>query len=341
MRSERAADRIRGFVWGAAVGDALGSRAKAGATGKQAPLQISALTQMLLFAGESLIRAFNRGNEKGIAPDFVACIDHGYARWLETQGLKSSRWLEYLPDGKYDGWLIGSAELWRTADPNTATIEALLTQTAGSAEHPANARRGSSANCSSAVAGLASRPVDDDWSRKIAQSAVRLTHGHPEAAIAGGAAAVLIRALVHEQHSWREARRLALAVATEHLDHAAPEASPFLGLADVEDGDHFGDGSTAASALGLAVRSVDRGTTFPDVVAEAIQSGGAVRTTAQLAGAIAGARRGVRFVPATFRRALVERWTVGALADDLAAWMSAPSDDQPREPWVDYRYPGW
>ena len=79
------ADRLRGFLWGAAVGDAIGGAVN-GMSADQirerfGPRMLSDLvevggvlgaasqhTQLLLFCCESLIRAFVRGDLKGIGP---------------------------------------------------------------------------------------------------------------------------------------------------------------------------------------------------------------------------------------------------------------------------------
>ncbi len=93
--------RYRGCLLGGAVGDALGAsveflslgeiRARFGAAGIRdyAPAygRIGAITddtQMTLFTAEGLLRAHNRGTQKGIVHT-PTVVHHAYLRWLETQ----------------------------------------------------------------------------------------------------------------------------------------------------------------------------------------------------------------------------------------------------------------
>lgn len=330
-------DRIQAYLWGAAIGDAVGARLKAGRAANKTPeLRISALTQLLLFGAEALIRSFHRANTKGIWPDFVGVTDHALARWLATQELASPRWGHHSPFP--DGWLISCGELWRRADPNAATTNALRAERAGSPRVPVNTRRGSSSLCLAALIGLAPRPVDDDHCRDVARGVMALTHGHHESLAVAAAAAVMVRALVHGGVEWSSARRRAHAVATGHLRSAPQVGHPLGLLADDKPGTSPGDGTTAASALAIALQAAGRGATFQAVLANATQHGGAIRTTCQLAGALSGARHGLAFIPAGLRASLVERWTVSGMADDLGRWMS-DSERQPGGGYIDYRYP--
>jgi ADP-ribosylglycohydrolase len=119
-------DCFRGCLLGGAVGDALGApvefmsldeiRKRFGPRGVTGLVDgawpagsITDDTQMTLFTAEGLLRAQVRGALKGIVhPPTV--VDHAYARWLHTQGERSTRWAKYNEDG-YDGWLIGLPEL--------------------------------------------------------------------------------------------------------------------------------------------------------------------------------------------------------------------------------------
>lgn len=349
MRESEIADRIEGYVWGAAVGDAMGARLKQKASGVDDPgsLAITALTQTVLFGGEALIRAYIRANTKGIAPDFRALFLSGLEHWMRTQVEEPARDIAKTGRALPPGWLIGCEELWRRADPSTDTVGVLRKGYEGGLEG-GNGRRGSSGLAFAAVTGLAAPPLDARRVRNEADSIAALTHDSAEARSVAGATAVLVWQLVHAQGSWPDARRHARAVAGEHLISAGEP--DWLALLDAADSDaDLGDGTTAASALAIAIRAVHRAATFGDVLAHAAQHGDAVRTTAQLAGAIAGARHGKAFVPAHLRDRLHERWVVEALARDLARWMSRGADAQPgpdgfgettSEGWVFYRFGG-
>src|SRR5436305_14060023 len=111
-------ERYQGCLLGGAVGDALGAsvefmslgeiRARFGADGIRdyAPAygRLGAITddtQMTLFTAEGLLRAHNRGREKGIwHPPSI--VHHAYLRWLHTQGMPTA----FPGPTKHDGWLV-------------------------------------------------------------------------------------------------------------------------------------------------------------------------------------------------------------------------------------------
>jgi ADP-ribosylglycohydrolase len=103
LRSSDDADTARGCLLGGAVGDALGApveflssaeiEREFGPEGirdfQPAYGRIGAITdntQMTMFTAEGVLRAFTRGNEKGICHG-PTVIYHAYLRWLQTQGV--------------------------------------------------------------------------------------------------------------------------------------------------------------------------------------------------------------------------------------------------------------
>src|SRR5579885_827723 len=114
-------ERFAGCLLGGAVGDALGApvefwtlaeiRRRLGAAGMTDYLPaygrhgaITDDTQMTLFTAEGVLRADNRGREKGIA-DPIALVHRAYLRWLRTQQERPPA----RPDPD-DGWLFAQPE---------------------------------------------------------------------------------------------------------------------------------------------------------------------------------------------------------------------------------------
>ncbi len=96
-------DRLRGSLLGGAVGDALGApvefmrladiQQQFGPEGIGDYVRyhgklgaITDDTQMTLFTAEGLLRAYVRGNLRGICC-VTSVISHAYLRWLKTQGI--------------------------------------------------------------------------------------------------------------------------------------------------------------------------------------------------------------------------------------------------------------
>jgi hypothetical protein len=119
--------KITGCLVGGAVGDALGApiefmglsqiRSKFGPSGLTDYAEaygrkgaITDDTQMTLFTAEGVLRAYNRGMERGICnPPSV--VHHAYIRWLLTQERKSSYQSYYQSPDFLDGWLIKVQQL--------------------------------------------------------------------------------------------------------------------------------------------------------------------------------------------------------------------------------------
>jgi hypothetical protein len=139
-----------GCLLGGAVGDALGApiefmnlsqiRAIFGPSGLadyvEAYGKRSAITddtQMVLFTAEGLLRAFNRGEERGICyPPSV--VHHAHTRWLLTQGGKSTYQSYYQFLEFPNGWLIKIQQLHSRRAPGRSCLSALMSDRMGTIE---------------------------------------------------------------------------------------------------------------------------------------------------------------------------------------------------------------
>ncbi|HSM50597.1 MAG TPA: ADP-ribosylglycohydrolase family protein, partial [Thermoanaerobaculia bacterium] len=134
-------DRVRGCLLGGALGDALGApieflslgeiRERFGSGGlrhlERAYGRVGAITddtQMTLFTAEGLIRAWVRGDIRGIGhPPSV--VHHAYLRWLHTQGVPWKEVFRPVKEEEPDGWLVREKWLHARRAPGRTCMSAL------------------------------------------------------------------------------------------------------------------------------------------------------------------------------------------------------------------------
>ncbi|MEU9247114.1 ADP-ribosylglycohydrolase family protein [Streptomyces sp. NPDC048385] len=107
LREKWAASRVRGLLLGLAVGDTLG--AARGKLPADVSLRAGVSTQLACFTAEGTIRAFVRGDHKGVcSPSGV--VWHAYRRWAALQGIELLDHPESGQGGAWpDGWLAKRA----------------------------------------------------------------------------------------------------------------------------------------------------------------------------------------------------------------------------------------
>ncbi len=198
-------DHYTGCLLGGAIGDALGEpveflswfeieREYGGkgirdfVLGKRGKAKITDDTQMTLFTAEGLLRAFCRGNHKGIGPAFNSVAYHAYLRWLYTQG-------ETSPDASFrredfDGWLLNIKDLLHRRAPGNTCLSALKSGKMGRIDQPINNSKGCGGVMRAAPVGLII--WDEEKAFNIACELAAITHGHPSGYLAAGVFAAII-----------------------------------------------------------------------------------------------------------------------------------------------------
>lgn len=379
----RLRSRIRGCLLGGALGDALGApvefldlgniRTRYGPRGLHGFVPaygrfgaVTDDTQLTLFTAEGLIRAWVRGEARGICHP-PSIVWHAYLRWLVTQG---ERWAEV--GGRFygessrepDGWLVRERWLHARRAPGSTCLAALRSRRMGERRRPLNDSKGCGGVMRVAPAGLVDGPVGGDRFRgeivdfagifELGCGLAAITHGHPAGSYPAGAMAVLVHAL---------ARGFPLAAALEEADRelrlhfdADETRRAFLAGrelaargADVERLEGLGHGWLAADALAIAVYAAltHAGDLRAALIFAANHSGDS-DSTASLCGQILGAFLGEEALPADWLGELEGRRTIEALADDL--WRQVTGQAPPvgeAQPasgesalWLE-RYPGW
>ncbi len=375
--------RVRGCLLGGAVGDALGAgleflslsaiRASYGPDGPSGFVPawgrrgaITDDTQMSLFTTEGLIRAWVRGDARGLA-DPVAVVWHAYLRWLHTQGVPWRQaagrlFSESTPEP--DGILVGKSFLFARRSPGSTCLAALASGRAGSVAEPINQSKGCGGVMRVAPAGLVTGPMGGDgFGReggplegifRFGAELAALTHGHASGYLPAGFLALVIHLIVRHD----ETLRGALDLATRSLERwprheetlAAIEGARQLaetGPPSAEQVESLGAGWTGEEALAIAIYAALAELPVTDRLRLATIHGGDSDSTGAICGNLLGAMYGESALPRDWLAQLEGRETLECLADDLAAELegrrprrSEIGESPEFDAWW-LLYPGW
>lgn len=330
---KRDSDHFRGCLLGGAVGDALGAPVeflrynqivqKYGQEGIR-DLEVNsdglALftddTQMTLFTAEGILRAFTRGNVKGIwHPPTV--VFHAYQRWLVTQGYPKVAELGWA----YDGWLLGVSELHARRGPGSTCLSALSSRKPGTIETPLNNSKGCGGVMRVAPAGLA---FTRDRVFSMGAEFAALTHGHPSGYLSAGTLAQIIFNLIEGQDLERAVED-AMQELAKHKGHDECTASLRKALnlvqSDLPDQQairQIGEGWVGEEALAIAVYcALKYPHDLPAALIAAVNHDGDSDSTGAITGNILGAYLGVNAIPQAWLERLELRKVITELADDL------------------------
>lgn len=348
---------------GGAVGDALGApvefmslaeiKAKFGSRGicDYAPAygRLGAITddtQMTMFTAEGLLRAFVRGNLRGIV-SITSVVSHAYLRWLWTQGIES----EAKPKpSQVTGWLWAEKELHSQRAPGDTCVAALKALDSFTARRADNDSKGAGGIMRVAPVAMmfANQPAEASDVFHLGKEAAWLTHGHPSGYLSAAAFAVILHAilcdesltagtdrargfLVNEDGHEETLNALDMAVRLAKGKVGAEEALPQLGEAWVGE-----------EALGVAVYCALLAKGFREGVLMAVNHDGDSDTTGSLVGQLLGAMQGEGSVPEEWLMPLELRDSITQLATDIAehgSWeLDYMSDDYDEA--ITERYPG-
>lgn len=356
-------EKILGSLLGGAVGDALGApvefmslaeiKAKFGSGGIRdyAPAygRLGAITddtQMTMFTAEGLLRAYVRGNQRGIV-SITSVVSHAYLRWLWTQGIES----EAKPKPSHvTGWLWEVKELHSQRAPGSTCVGALKALDSFTKRRADNDSKGSGGIMRVAPVAMmfANRPGEAVEVFHLGKEAAWLTHGHPSGYLSAAAFAVILYAILcgeclavgidrargllgNEIGHEETLSALNMAVRLAKGGVGAEKALPKLGEAWVGE-----------EALGVAVYCALVANGFREGVLMAVNHDGDSDTTGSLVGQLLGAMQGEGSVPEEWLIPLELRDTITQLAIDIAEhdrWkLDYMSDDY--DGTITERYPG-
>lgn len=350
-------DRFLGCLLGGAAGDALGApvefatlaeiRAQTGGgllrdylpePGRSGPA-VTDDTQMALFTAEGLMRAHNRGAERGIW-HVPSLVHSAYLRWLSTQG-------ETVPESRTtrlwrSGWLLDQPALHERRAPGSTCLAALRSGRVGTIAEPINDSKGCGGVMRVAPVGLLAQ---DPFG--LACELAAITHGHPSGYLSAGVLAAVIGRVVHGE-PLPAAIDAALAQLRQRPGHeeclAAVERAMQLVQtqpATPETLERLGGGWVGEEALAIALFCALTAPNFEDGVALAVTHSGDADSTGAIAGNILGAMLGAAAIPERWLAPLTLRPTVEQVARDLYAHAARVAGERavPLDDWD--RYPGY
>ncbi len=351
-------EQYTGCLLGGAVGDALGWPVEFAqmskiirdygpegirdlVPGAEELFEITDDTQMTLFTGEGLLRAWAGARHNGDIPNFAAATRLSYLCWLETQGESPS---ELLLDGAATGWLLGVEELHQRRAPGNTCISALREGVLSEEGIANNNSKGCGGIMRAAPAGLlATRIHNGDalgairLAFEIGSATAALTHGHPSGYYPAGVLAAVIATIVTDgtitegiDHSLGFlANRSGSQETTDAIRNALdlwqnPEANPSPEVIETLGGGWVGE---EALAIGLYCALV-AGDDFAKGVRLAVNHSGDSDSTGSITGNIMGALLGEEMIPAAWLNRLELHDIVRQVGEDLfdtfqvtAAWL--------------------
>ncbi|WP_187764733.1 ADP-ribosylglycohydrolase family protein [Saccharopolyspora spinosa] len=370
-------ERFRGAVLAAAVGDAFGAAVDAGAVRKlpwkpsvmlgkeslveyvvqEASASPTAVTQLLAFTIEGLVRAHTARRLNPVDQDPAPEVQHAYQRWLYTQripwgsrGHWSSCGGTYAAQGADpDGWLIQTQALFADRVPNPGVVASLAgfarTGAQSTLKSPLGPARGEDVVPRAAMASIWSNELSEAFAAAV--DIAVLTHSHPDDYLAAGTLA----AILHQQlrgfpfsecllHARRELDRWPGREKTSRLLDKAmdviqnvwtPAPQPSAQRA-------FGVGGDGAEALGIAVYIGMASDYVREALLLAMNYTEHRSVVGAISGILIGAEFGVQAIPSDLRAPLVLSDAIETLAKDaLVEFSPGPPAD---EAWL-RRYPAW
>lgn len=349
-------DKIRGCLFGGAVGDALGYpveflsynriRQKYGPRGiRQYALDpatglalISDDTQMSLFTANGILFRDTRGYMRGIAGAPSGYVYDAYRDWLCTQTGETPR--------RPISWLLNVPALHHRRAPGTTCLSALASGECGSIRRPINDSKGCGGVMRAAPMGLCRHGLRPELDKEGAEIAA-LTHGHS----LGYMPAAVLTHLVHVGvYGGCERGGTLEDAAAEAMDTAAGifAGDPHFGTlqtlveravrlsrnsgADEENICSLGKGWVAEETLAIAVYcSLRYANDFSAGVIAAVNHSGDSDSTGAVTGNILGAWLGYDKIEKKWRENLELSDVILEIADDLSAECPISEDNFDKE----------
>ena len=217
MIDQNQREQFTGCLLGGAVGDALGWPVEFArmneivriygpggirelVPGAEGLFEITDDTQMTLFTGEGLLRAWSSARHHGDVQDFAAATRRSYLCWLETQGESPH---EPPLEGGATGWLLGVEGLHRRRAPGNTCISALREGNLSEEGIADNDSKGCGGIMRAAPAGLLAARIHSGNTTgairlafEIGCATAALTHGHPSGYYPAGVLAAVIATIV-------------------------------------------------------------------------------------------------------------------------------------------------
>lgn len=338
----RSIDKFRGCLIGGAAGDALGYTvefmhenqiiSKYGNDGiteyelKNGVAEISDDTQMTLFTANGLLFGTTRGMTRGIMGDYESYIQIMYQNWYKTQTETYPIQEEYLCS-----WLMNIPSLFSRRAPGNTCLSAIKHGADGSTARPINDSKGCGGVMRVAPIGLyfADKNQPFEVSDKLGAEAAALTHGHDLGYIPAAALVHIIRTLLEESVSLKDAVKESIDAmrklfpAAKHIDEFTSIMEKAIMLSETASDDltaihQLGEGWVAEETLAIAVYSALKyERDFDKAIRTAVNHNGDSDSTGAVCGNILGTYLGYDAIPKKYKEHLELHDIIMEIADDL------------------------
>lgn len=339
-------ERYQGCLLGGAIGDALGwpvefmrldeIKRKYGpqgitnlVKGRRNLVEITDDTQMTIFTAEGILRAENRGRNKGIV-HIPSVVHRSYLRWLNTQGVGT--------EVEKDGWIHSIEGLHTRRAPGNTCLDALMSGKMGTMEEPLNNSKGCGGVMRTAPIGLVYKKEE---AFKLGCESAAITHGHPSGYISAGALSFIIAAIL-DGSDLKTAVEQALEECKKYP--SSEECSELIEKAihlaisdnpDIQAIESLGEGWVGEEALAISVYcSLKYQDDFEKAIITAVNHNGDSDSTGAITGNILGVYLGIYGIPQNWVREVELSNELKLLADDLVKTY------ENSEEWHQ-KYPGW
>jgi ADP-ribosylglycohydrolase len=346
MRGNTMNTYFRGCIIGGAIGDALGwpvefmhlkeIRKNFGDQGitdlvvaKNGYAEITDDTQMTIFTVEGLLRAENRGRNRGIV-HIPSMVHQSYLRWLATQGVDSQV--------NKDGWVYGLDSLHIRRAPGNTCLSALASGLIGEIKKPINGSKGCGGVMRIAPVGLF---YDKKAAFQYGCELAAITHGHPSGYLSSGALSYLIAAIM-ETSDLNQAVEGMLdeLLAWEHHKECTEVVTKAVQLAtdtipDSKAIEILGEGWVGEEALAISIYcALKHQNDFQTALITSVNHNGDSDSTGAITGNILGALLGMEAIPEQWVKKVELSAELLELADDLFHHYDES------QAW-EKKYPGW
>ena len=363
-------DKIRGSLFGGAVGDALGYPveffgeseifSKYGAQGIQeytidkrsGKALISDDTQMSLFTADGILVADTRSAMRGIGGiphDYMA---GAYMDWLLTQEQSFDRVQRMSREFAKErtSWLLDVPELYSRRAPGNTCISALKGKNTGSMDNPRNNSKGCGGIMR--VAPLALRYDFQGELKELDREGAEIaavTHGHPLGYMSAAALVHIVNRIVYSR---REMTLKEIVLEARDAMAGLFSDEPYLGAlvrmmelavtfsengeGDLDNIHRLGEGWVAEETLGIAIYcSLKYQDDFSAGVTAAVNHSGDSDSTGAVTGNILGALCGYEAIEEKWKRDLELSDVILEMADDLCYGCQMSEYSQYEDPdWI-------
>jgi len=352
-------DRIRGCLFGGAVGDALGYpvefltesqiRSRFGEAGITAyeldsasgKALISDDTQMTLFTADGLLFGSTRGYLRGVGAPPSYYISMAYSDWLWTQ----ENTFGQRPDISVS-WLLDVPELYSRRAPGNTCLSALRARKVQSSVDrfmvpPINNSKG----CGGVMRVAPLCVLRNGQAAHEAAETAAITHGHPLGYIPAAILSQMIHYIVYEGFGIEKALEHGISV-SERLFQDEPFFNDMVrilkkaaeksgnGLSDSVNIRSLGEGWVAEEALAIAVYcSLRYKNSFSGGIIAAVNHNGDSDSTGAITGNILGALLGFDAIDTRWKKNLELSDVILEIADDLSNENPFSNDDRCEPEW--------